>query len=680
MKQLTALLLLLALSLTISAQSRKFTVEKIPVWVTAQHSDYQNTALDKEAESGYVDVDYEIQTNLEKKAQYHKSVIKILTEAGVDNGSEISVDFDPAYQKLIFHDITVIRENRVLNKLQPEKIKVIQQETDLSKHVYNGSLTAYLVLEDIRPNDIIEYSYTLVGFNPIFNNRYSYYLNTRFAVPVNNLYYKIIVPKGRKLNYQNTDKLAAAPKLSDSGSEVSYEWQFTNVNALQAESNIPSWYNPYSYIQVTEFSGWADVSKWGSSLFSNQQTLSKGLEEYISKIQNTYPAKEEQILAAIHFVQDNIRYMGIEIGSNSHKPDEPGKIFGRRFGDCKDKSNLLCAMLKKLDIEASPVLINSTDKGTVKNEIGSPIAFNHVTVRLKFGDSYYWIDPTISLQRGRLGDISFPDYQQGLVLTDTTSGLTSIPFQEKGMCTIREIFNMTDMSGHASLKVVTINTGSYADDSRYMFRNKSIAEIKKTNKDFYAAYFSNIKVDSVYYSDNQETGVLTMLEYYTLDDLWSVKEPNYKTTFSPYVINSILHKPSDEHRTMPFDLTWPAKYKEIIEVNLPEDWNITSDANNLDCSVFNLNYKDEYSNRKYIMTYYYESLKDHVMPDEAESFFSAYKDFDDKGAVNLTYTTTMGVAENKNSTSSIYPKIYLSLSAIFIFGVLYRNHRKRKGY
>jgi transglutaminase-like putative cysteine protease len=680
MKQLTALLLLQVFSITLSAQARKFTVGKMPTWVKEQHINYEESALHQEAEDGYVDVDYELQVNLGEKAEYHKSVLKILTEAGVENASQVSVDFDPAYQKLIFHSINVIRDNHVANRLQPAKIKVIQQETELSKHMYNGSLTALLVLEDIRPNDIIEYSYTLTGFNPIFYNRFSIYLNTQFGSPVNNLYYKIIAPKSRKLNYQNSDKSATAPKLSDSGNETTYEWQFTNINAVRSESNTPSWYNPCSYILVTEFSGWADVSKWGAALFANPQSLSKELEECISKIQNTNISKEQQILAAIHFVQDNVRYMGIEIGANSHKPEDPTKIFARRFGDCKDKSNLLCTMLKALGVEALPVLINSNYKGAIKKEIGSPIAFNHVTVRLKFGDRYYWIDPTISLQRGKLSDISYPDYQQGLVLTDTTSDLTTIPIQNQGMCTIRETFTLFDMSGHAELKVQTINTGSYADDTRYMFRNKSISEIKKLTKDFYAAYYSNIKVDSLSFTDDEETGTLTMMEYYIIEDIWKVKEPNYKINLSPYLLCSILHKPSDEHRTMPFELPWPAKYKEIVEVNFPEDWNINTDENNLDCSVFNLNYKDKYFHRKYTMTYNYESLKDHVNPDEAEAFFSSYKSFDEKGSVSLTYTTTTGVAENKNSTASIYPKIYLSLSAIFIFGVLYRNHRRKKGY
>jgi hypothetical protein len=57
--------------------------------------------------------------------------------------------------------------------------------------------------------------------------------------------------------------------------------------------------------------------------------------------------QEQQVLTVLQFVQEQVRYFGIEIGSSATKPANPSVVFARRFGDCKDKS-LLFVTIKSL--------------------------------------------------------------------------------------------------------------------------------------------------------------------------------------------------------------------------------------------------------------------------------------------------------------------------------------------
>ena len=187
----------------LEAQDKRVKIEKLSPWITINSINYNSTQLDHEAEDGYVDLAYEKQVNLQLQSTFRRKAIKIISEAGVQNGSEISIKFDPSYEQLIFHNIQVIRVNEVFDKLQREKIKVIQQETELDRHIYDQSLSAILLLEDIRKGDIIEYSYTIKGFNTIFKGRYADVYDVGFTVPVYNLYYKMVVPKGRQITIKN---------------------------------------------------------------------------------------------------------------------------------------------------------------------------------------------------------------------------------------------------------------------------------------------------------------------------------------------------------------------------------------------------------------------------------------------------------------------------------------------
>ena len=680
MKQFLPFLLLIFQFLCntdVDAQNSKLRYEKEPEWVTINNIDYSNKSLEAESEDGYLDIGFEKQISLLQQARYYKKTIKILSEAGVQNSSEISVNFDPAYQKLIFHSIRIIRDGESLNKLRLSNFKIIQQEKELDMHLYDGSLTALLVLDDVRKGDIIESSYTIKGFNPIFNSKYEDEYTFCFNVPVCNLFYKLIVPVNRNITIKN-NQTNLTPTITRTPSQTVYEWRTMNISPLHLESKTPGWFDPYASIVVSEFHNWNEVSNWAAALFPRNIQISPALQKMINSIKEKYPDDESRTLAALRFAQDDIRYMGIEIGINSHKPSHPDKIFAQRFGDCKDKSYLLVTILNAMAIEANPVLINTTYKKTISDWLPSATAFDHCTVQVKINGKIYWFDPTISFQRGAINDIAYPDYQTGLVINESTTGLTQIPFHEPGLSDIKEVFSIPDLSGRARLKVITKNTGSFADDQRSYYSNTSIYEIKNKYKDYYASYFDKITVDSLTYENDDITGAFTTIEYYTINDIWEKEEGKKKLPFSSYVINGIMSTPSDKNRSMPFYLTYPARYKEQVEINLPEDWPMKAFNERISCAGFKFTANGKSIGNKVTLYYEYENLKDNVMPEEAANFFLNY----DEAYKNTDYALFYSAGEipsyNSSSTDflstfGIFPKLYSLLGLAVLITFLVRR-------
>ena len=662
------------------AQNSKPKIGKEPAWITINKIDYNDEKLAGEAEDGLLDMGFEKQVSLADQCRYCKKTIKILSDAGVQNGSEISVNFDPVYEQLTLHDIHIIRDGRIINKLHLSKFKTIQQEKQLERHTYDGSLTALLVLDDVRRNDIIEYSYSIKGFNPVFKGEYADDYDCNYAVPVSNLYYKLIVPANRNINIKNRNS-NVIPSISKKDNETIYEWKLKDVSALHLESKTPDWFDPYGTIMVSEFNGWSDVNTWAALLFPRNPHLSPQLLGKINDIKNSNPTNDQRILAALHFVQDEIRYMAVEIGVNSHKPNLPDKIFTQRFGDCKDKSYLLATMLNAMEIEANPVLINTTDKQTITEQLPSPFAFDHCTVQVKANDTVYWFDPTISFQRGSINHITYPDYKLGLVINDTTTGLTTIPFHERGLEDVKEVFSVNKLYGNAKLKVTTIHTGSFADDLRDDFRNNSNYEISKRYKDFYASYFDKITIDSLRYKDDDISGSFTTYEYYTIDDIWKIEDGENKITFSAYVINGAMSKPSDKNRSMPFKLMYPAHVKEELEINMPEDWPIKNFYDKVNCKDFTLAANASSSGNTVTLDYEYENLKDNVTSAEAATFFSKYdvanKDLDYELYYQNDKADSHVVTSNTSSLPiGLFPKLYMALGLCVLITYYVRRERK----
>jgi hypothetical protein len=530
-------------------------------------------------------------------------------------------------------------------------------------------------LEDVQKDDVIEYSYTIKGFNPIFKGRFSNVLETNFSVPVYQIYYKLLSSNNRHLQFKNSNT-DVKPLITTGDTLSSYEWKLNNIPAFHTQDHLPSWYDPYATVMISDFLNWKEVNEWALSLFPSNVAFSSALLNKIHEIKLHHNDPYNQTAAALRFVQDEIRYLGIEMGENSHRPHSPDQILKQRFGDCKDKSYLLCTLLKGLGIEAHPVLINTTYKGTIREWLPTPTAFDHTTVRVKIDNRFYWFDPTLSFQRGPIHTISFPDYQAGLVVTDTTVQITTIPCLTKGAVHVKERFDIKDMSGRVKLTVTSHYSGSFAYDTRSEFKNNSRYEMSKTYQDFYAGYFKNIKADSLTTQDEEKTGSFTTIEYYTIDSLCGPYAYMKKASFEPFVINGLMTKPTHEKRTMPFRLKYPAHYKEQVEINLPEIWNAKQSSDQTETSAFKLTTDFSCTGKQVLLNYDYVALKDHIMPDEADSYLRNMKKAENEIAYELSHTTEIDTAPAFTGKSSGYGFLYVALGlCVFITYNLRRQNK-----
>ena len=86
-------------------------------------------------DNGYFYQLVEEQVQVEQKADYTHIVKEIVSEAGIQNGSEISIGFDPSYERVDVHEIIVWRNNQPQNRLSAKAFKVIADEKELSRFI-----------------------------------------------------------------------------------------------------------------------------------------------------------------------------------------------------------------------------------------------------------------------------------------------------------------------------------------------------------------------------------------------------------------------------------------------------------------------------------------------------------------------------------------------------------------
>ena len=102
----------------------------------------------------------------------------------------------------------------------------------------------------------------------------------------------------------------------------------------------------------------------------------------------------EKVEAIYNWVQQNIKYIAIEDGLGGFKPRSSSLVFRRRYGDCKDMSNLLYNMLSYANISSNLTWIGTTAIPYSHREVPTPMADNHMICTYKHGGQYFFLDAT----------------------------------------------------------------------------------------------------------------------------------------------------------------------------------------------------------------------------------------------------------------------------------------------
>jgi len=350
----------------------------------------------------------------------------------------------------------------------------------LSERLYNGTLSAVIFLSDVRTGDIIDCAYSVNGDNPVMGGRFAATFSLSLSQPIQELRWRLLWPAGRTLQFR-TQNLDLQPSVRDLQNEVEYKWERQNVPAFETEDATPSWFDPFPKVHLSEFATWEEVARWAAPLYAIKQPLGAELSRQIERWKKEFARPEERVLAAVHFVQDEVRYLGIELGSYSHLPKDPSSVFQKRFGDCKDKSLLLSTMLNELGVEANPALVNSDGQQSIAERPPSPSAFDHVIVQANLDGKIYWIDPTLSFQGGDLTQHTNPLYRRALVVRGGSRALEEIPESASGLVltSVKDLYTVTDYKAPASYVVVTTYRGSDANRMRRALAEQPISELSR---------------------------------------------------------------------------------------------------------------------------------------------------------------------------------------------------------
>ena len=633
---------------------------------------YDKGIAQRNIENGFFYRLIEEQINVEQKARYTHIEKQIVTEAGIQNGSELSISFDPSYERLDVHEIVIWRNNKPLRRLSSSIFKVIADEKDLSKFIYQGTFSAYCILDDIRKGDRIEYSFTITGRNPIFGDHYADNIYVQVSQPVAHLYKAILAAPSRKLYFKSFNKVPKTNTSTKNGLTC-YEWENFQVPAATDYDNQPGWYTSYGYIQVTDYKSWAEVAEWGLKI-NPTRALTGKLAERVAAIKASTKNKEDFFRAAVKLVQDEVRYMGVETGEYSHRANDPEKVYNQRYGDCKDKSLLLVSILNAGGIEANMALISTYAGIKTDQYLPSPFVFNHAVVRAVVDHMPVWVDATIAYQRGAGAKIYFPQYGQGLILQPGSNAIVNIPPAKTGKITYLEEYYVPNDTSKVALDVRTVYTLNEADQIRSTLAEGSMAETEKNYLDYYARIYTKIEsADSVMVYDSEDANEIVVLEHYLIPD-FATKNKESGRLEAGFYANFISDQlaATNVKNKYPRAVHFPCNIDYTIRVTLSSGWRVEERTNEIKADAYSFQSHINANKDTLILNYRFSYLKNYIPVEQLDQYNADAKNIkDNELSYSFNYLPGDVSASYNTNYWMVLLVVALGLAAAGIFAYLY---------
>lgn len=559
-------------------EPKGFRIEPAPAWVQVVAPDasisipsapQQILLLDRQTRLGPAGQGMAAPTQ-----RYLHTVRQVNEPAGLADASQLRVDFDPQYQKLVIHQIVLWRGSERIDKLDASRIRLLQRETQLERQMLDGRMTAAIVLDDVRIGDRVEWALSLIGDNPVFNGRFAETdLTMSPGAPVAMFQYRLLAPLDRQVQHRAA---AAGMEVSSQVMGPMRETVFRRraVTQLRPDPLAPRGTWIPELLQLSEFADWADVARWGAGLFAEPAQAGPEVLARAAEIRQKASTPADRLKLALDLVQTEVRYFGTEMGASSHRPAPAEAVMKQRFGDCKDKVSLLIALLRALDIEAAPVLVSNGLRRSVAELLPTPLAFDHVIARVQLDGKPLWLDGTRSLQSGAVTTRQSMGLGFGLLAASGSSALVPLPAPTDSLrIETVDTLRFGKLSEPGTLEARHTFHAEAAEFIRAVLAVQPRAEFERLMIGDYPRVYTGAEPDGpVEVQQDSQRNMLTVIVRLRLPSYWRTGEqPVLVGNVALFNLARALRLPDMSPRTRPLRIDSQGQYKHSVSIEFSED-------------------------------------------------------------------------------------------------------------
>ncbi|HSC52625.1 MAG TPA: DUF3857 and transglutaminase domain-containing protein [Phnomibacter sp.] len=259
------------------------------------------------------------------------------------------------------------------------------------------------------------------------------------------------------------------------GSNKVTKWEVSNLKPMTREYAAPPWYEitPAVFCALKEFEisgyngsyeSWEKFGNFVYTLIAGRDVLPAELKTKVKDLVAGKSTTSEKVAALYTFMQQNTRYISVQLGIGGWQPFDANYVYTKKYGDCKALTNYMYSLLKEAGIPSIYTLVKS-GSGITRFMTDFPSSqFNHVILCVPNGNDSIWLECTSqTIQPGYLGD--FTNNRPVLLVKQSGSQLVKTPiYNAMQNSQVRKIDAVVNEDGSLKCNVATTYRALQQDD------------------------------------------------------------------------------------------------------------------------------------------------------------------------------------------------------------------------
>ena len=445
---------------------------------------------------------------------------------------------------------------------------------------YAGNTYHHFKLEHFTFPFIIEYSYK-ISCSSLFFWKDWYPQN---SVPTLKSEYRLTIDS----NVQFTTKEIGSipePIVTSDDEYKTYVWSLDSIKAIYSEDYMPPEnktqlalkFSP-TYFEIADYKGsctsWDSYANWYRNMtldkyFLPQKAKNK-IREAIVGIKDT----SEIVYTLYKQLQDETRYVALEPGINGWQPHSATEVYEHHYGDCKDLSTYMVAMLDVAGIKAYPTLARTSSRGKHDSSFVVNI-FNHCITMVPLKKDTIWLECTSSYADPKNMPQGIEDISV-LVVEDSTSKFMTTPQKKSHQNYWKS--KVSGVLGDFSKKLGFITKVYVGGNVKNYFKERLETSSTKDNLNYiksrFGKYSANLKINDYSIEAEGNNFALKFTGYYKNLIKKSGKRVFMNLNLFNRETKADIPEEEIDEREFPIYYYYPYLDIDTVEVKLPKGYTL----------------------------------------------------------------------------------------------------------
>ncbi len=358
-----------------------------------------------------------------RETMTHHRIFRVLTQGGLEGMGAFSAFWEPWHQDRPELQARVIHADGEVHRLDPEAV-VVRGVPEPGQKIYSDARELVAPLPALEVGSIVEQLVVVKEHRPYCATGRSHSVGLEYDVPV--AVGRLWVEQPRKGEFSWT--VHGEAEVEDRSQRLPEDRRRRSfvVRDLHAwedlELGLPPELRPFPVLEYSTAPGWNEVAleylaQVDAALAApeSEQAASELVAKALGPDRGAGLEPLELIDRLLAALREEVRYTGLMLGEAAIVPRSPAETRRRGYGDCKDQSALLVALLAQVGIEAHLALINTGPGPDQTPSLPGLDGFNHAIVVVP-GEDPVWIDPSYELVAP--GQLPAPDQDRLVLIID----------------------------------------------------------------------------------------------------------------------------------------------------------------------------------------------------------------------------------------------------------------------